>query len=198
MKLWIDAVAAIGSLLVAALAIWGEGIRAWLAPPKLELLPQTLRGVPALLTMPGIVVGGGPFPARYYHLKVVNRRPWLAAQDCRVLLTGMLRRGANGHFEEILWPVPFAFMWSGETPPPETKLLTDELVMDFGVIKEGGDRFIPILRGYPNNFDGYVYAGQAIRYELKISSLNFTSKKPQVLEVAWDGEHPVVRFVTEH
>ncbi len=190
MKLWIDAVAALGSLLVAALAIWGEGIKAWLAPPKLVLQPHTLKGAPALLAIPGVIIAGGPQPARYYHLKVVNRRPWLASKNCRVLLTGFLRRGADGEFQDVLWPVPFPFIWSGEEPAPEFKTVIDEQVVDFGRWVEGGVRFEPRLRSFPVNFDGTVSRGQAIRYELKISASNFVSRKPQVLQVDWRAIPP--------
>ena len=137
--------------------------------------------------------------ARYYHLRVVNVRPWLTVQNCRVLLTGLARRGADDKYQEIPFPVPFPFFWAGEerSRPVELRTISKELILDFGSLVEGESQFTPRLRGIPNNFDGYVKKGEAIRYELEIEASNFASERPQAFEVAWDSEYPIVTEIKE-
>jgi hypothetical protein len=58
-----EAVEAIGTVTVAILAIWGNGIRAFLSPPKLEIQPHNnLRGHFAKLVHAGVITAGGPVP----------------------------------------------------------------------------------------------------------------------------------------
>lgn len=189
MKIVLDAAVALGTLALAAAAIWGEKLRSWLAPPKLLLFPHTFRGTPALLTIPGVIMPSGGTRGMYYHLKVVNLRPWLSVENCRVLLTGLARRGPDNKFDSIPFPVPSPFIWSGENPSREPRTITKkEAIVDFGCLIEGRSRFEPHLHHAANNFNGYVAKGEALRYEVEIDAANFTSPKPQIFEVAWDGE----------
>lgn len=201
-KIVIDGLVAFGTLALAAAAVWGDWLRSWLAPPKLDLRLFTPQGVPALLktVFDGIAPPQTGTRATYFHLKVVNCRPWLAVDNCCVLLTGLHRRDDKGNFLEMIFPVPFPFIWSGEEPGPELKTVTDERVLDFGRTLEGAGRFEPRLRGAPNNFDsyGYVHRGEAIRYVLKIDATSFVSK-PYVFEVAWyGGDQPVISEIHDN
>ncbi|MEK6691066.1 MAG: hypothetical protein AABY78_07180 [Nitrospirota bacterium] len=49
MTFW-AAVGAIGSFIVALLAIYGEFFRAWLWGPKLKIIPENLKGDPTTIT----------------------------------------------------------------------------------------------------------------------------------------------------
>jgi hypothetical protein len=190
-KLLCDIGTAVGTLLIAALAIWGEKWRAVLAPPKIELRLHTPRGAQALVTLHGANNPGGGKPAKYYHLKAVNVG-WLTVQNCRVLLTGISKRGADDKYAPIAFPVPFPFIWSGEEPGPEAVTITTERVFDFGCLMEGGNVYQPRLRAAPNNFDGAVRRGEAVRYEVVVDASNYGSRTPHIFEVNWDGEYPVV------
>jgi hypothetical protein len=188
-KLVIDALAALATVAVAAAAIWGNWLRAWLSPPKIVLRLHTPDGTPALLA--------GGAHARYYHLKAVNARPWLTVENCRVLLMSVRRRGADAdRFTELEFPVPFAYLWSGEEPAPEVVTVTSHRVLDFGRVMDGRLLFEPRLRAVPNNFDGFVRKGEAVRYELTVEDSNLPASRPQVFEVTWGGQHPVVAEVT--
>jgi len=191
LKLIFEAGTAIGTVVVAILAIWGDQVRARLAPPKIKLQLHTFRGTPALLTIPGVNMPGGGKRARYYHLKAVNVGR-LTVQNCRVLLTGISKRGADGKYTPTAFPVPFPFVWSGEEPAPEAVTITTERVFDFGFVTEGSDVYQPRLRSAPNTFDGAVRRGEAVRYELVVDASNYGSPTPHVFEVTWDGEYPVV------
>jgi hypothetical protein len=176
---------AIGTLAVAVLAIWGERIRAVLAPPLLLLEPHNLTGDPTELRdgtqRPGI-------KALYYHLKVVNKRPWLPVSNCAVYLKGITRRGPDGLFHPVHMPVPLQFVWAPAETMPPVITVTGEHVLDLGRIIENSPQFQPMLYSYTNNFQGFVGRNEAIRYQLAIRGSNFTSKRYQAFEVAWDGK----------
>ena len=198
-NLVIDTAVAIGTLAVAALAIWGEKVRSWLAPPKLIIQPHTLRGTPTRLTIPGTVNPGGGQRAHYYHLKVLNVRPWLTVHNCRVLFSGVARRGPDGHFHSVPMAVPFQFVWAPERATPELLTITKERILDFARICEDAESVTPRLYEFPNDFQGFVKKDEAVRYQLQIDASNFASRKPQVFEIAWDGVwHPEVEKMEHH
>jgi len=94
---------ALGTLAVAALAIWGDWIRTRLAPGKLAI---------EIYEQDGTLTNQPPNRIYYYHLRVVNKRPWRRPENCRVLLKEMGRRGPNGIFQPIPVAVPLQFIWA--------------------------------------------------------------------------------------
>src|SRR5438552_14802219 len=93
MKCWeiiFSGLTAFGTLAVAALAIWGDYIRARLVPGRLAV---------EIYEKDGDTVGQPPNQIYYRHLRAVNRRPWRRPENCRVLLRAMSRRGPNGIFQ---------------------------------------------------------------------------------------------------
>ena len=175
----IEALVAAGTIAVAILAIWGEWFRSRLAPPKLTIRPHTLQGDPTR-TSEGK-------PVMYYHLKVVNQRPWLAVTNCRVLLMGLSRRGPDGLFHSVPMAVPLQFVWAPAETTPTVITLVKEHILDFGLLMKDGTRFVPALYSYSNNFQGYIHANEAVRFHVGIDATNFASSRYQVFEVAWDG-----------
>lgn len=186
----IQALTAFGTVAVAAVALWGEKARAWLSPPKVIIEPHNLEGDPTVLTGGQVVLIPSPgIRVMYYHLKVVNKRPWLTVHNCRVLLKHMSRRGPDGKFYAVRMPVPPQFVWALMGPKASDELtITNERVFDLGRVQENGNGFEPSLYVYPNNFSGFVRKGEAVRYGLEINASNFVSQKVQVFEVAWDGQ----------
>lgn len=184
----IEGLVAAGTIAVAVVAIWGDWIRSRAAPPKLVVRPHTIRGDPTRLTSPGVTIPGGGLRVMYYHLKVVNAHPWLAVHNCRVLLKGISRRGPDGRFHPVPMAVPIPYVWAPAEAMPQQVTIAKEQVMDFGCLAEGADHFRPLLQTYPNNFQGYVRKGEAVRYYLEVDATNFTSPRPHVFEVAWDGQ----------
>lgn len=173
---------ALGTIVVAILAIWGNLFRSILIPPKLKIVGQNLRGELTQLV-------GSNFNSRvvYYHLKVVNGRTWSTAKNCKVLLTEVHLRSPNGQFQRVSLNAFPSFRW---TPAELTGLTLDishEQIFDFGRVIENANRFEPTLSIYPNNFNGFVTANSVVRYTLKIVAEGYESKKTQVFEVAWNG-----------
>jgi hypothetical protein len=170
---------AVGTIAVAVMAIWGDYIRSKLAPPKLIIQPHNLRGTVTRFT-------GGP-RVIYYHLKLVNLRPWLTAKNCRVLLRAIHRRGPNHQFGQIPLPVPPQYVWAPAGFTPAVTEITKDQILDFGSLIEGETLFKPVLYFYPNDFQGFIEAHEAVRYSLEIIAQGYTAKRYQVFEVAWDG-----------
>jgi hypothetical protein len=191
-KLVIDGLVAAGTIAVAVLAIWGEQIRSILAPPKLLLQPHNLKGDPtrytSMVSFQGTLVPVGGDRVMFYHLKVVNLRPSLTVTNCQVLLKAMSRRGPDGQFHPVPLTVAIPFIWSLPDITPPLVTITKEQILDFGKIGENDGKFSPALRTITNNFGGYVATGEAVRYHLEIDGSNFASTRPQIFEVAWDGQ----------
>ena len=114
-------------------------------------------------------------------------RPWLSVKNCRVLLKGISRREVDHLFHPYPLVVPLQFQWAPASSSPSLVTITKEHVLDLGLALEGSERFVPALYNVPNKFDGFVEAGDAVRYELAIEADNYSSDRYQVFEVAWDG-----------
>jgi hypothetical protein len=181
-NIFIDILGVAGPLIVAAAAIWGNWLRAKLAPAKLVIEPHNLRGDPTVFGD----LKSGP-RVMFFHLKVVNKRPWLNVENCRVLLKGLSRRGPDGGFYPVPMSISIQFVWAPAEITPPVVTVVKEQIFDLGFIKEGDDKFIPRLFTYPNNFQGFIGKGEAVRYHMEIEGTNFASPRYQVFEVAWDG-----------
>jgi hypothetical protein len=171
---------AIGTIVVAILAIWGDSIRAKFNGPKLSLVPLNLKGLVVPLSDGKLSI--------YYHLKVENKRSTINATNCRVNLKKILRKGPNGDFLDERLIVPLTFKWGPSEITPLYVNLRKEQVLDFGIAIQGEDHFRPVLHSYTNNFKGLVRKGEVFRFGLEIVSDNFVSPKLQVFEVAWNGQ----------
>jgi hypothetical protein len=171
-------VAAIGSIAVAVLAIWGDLARYLLAGPKLALS----------LNNPC----GDLFPRRdgktayYFHLKVANRRLWSPAKDVRVLVERVARRRPDGLFvlEPLVYPLPLA--WTPSELRDFQRTIFNTEICDLGFLVEGADRFRLSTVIHPSNFQTDVVAKDALRLRIQASGQNAVSQ-PLFLEIAWDG-----------
>jgi hypothetical protein len=187
-KLVIDAAAALGTIAVAAMAIWGERIRAWVAPPKLRLLLRSQRGVPTELRYQGVNMAA-PIRALYIHIKVVNGRPWLPVRNCRVLLTGYSKRGPDRLFHSEDVPVPLQFPWAPNHSQAERfRTVVTFQVIDFVRAVEGQKYIGPELYDGVTSFKGYVEQGEAIRYQIEIDAPGLPMSVPQIFEISWSGQ----------
>jgi len=179
-SLIIQLLIALGTIAVAILAIWGGWVKMKVASPRLRIEPHNFKGTLTRFT-------GGP-RVIYYHLKVTNARHWVIPRNCRVILRSVLRRMPNNEFESVPVHVPPQFVWApAELTPPVIELSTQQ-VFDFGRVVENVGRFEPVLYSYPNDFNGFVQANEAVRYAIEIRADGFSARQLQVFEVAWNGK----------
>jgi hypothetical protein len=181
-------VVALGTLLSAILAIWGNWFRAKLVPPKLSIVvSQDLLGI-----LTDMHNGQRVQRAMYYLLKVKNAHPWSVAKNCRVLLTGISKQQRpNGDFQPLVPPViprQCQFTWSPAEKTPSLIDVSKEHVFDFGRVIAGDNMFTPVL--YWRSFDcrGCVKPNEALRYTLEISADGYSAKRCQTFQVSWDGQ----------
>ena len=175
----IQIVSIIGTLIIAILAIWGNWFRYKLAPPILKIEKHNLRGSLTTFT--------GGKKVIYYHLKVINKRNWVIAKNCRIILREMYKKLPNGDFKRLTLNVYPQLVWSNPTITPLFVDLTNEQVFDFGNLSEDSDNFKPVLYLYANDFEGFLKKDESIRYALEIVADGFKMKKYQIFEVSWNG-----------
>lgn len=180
MKVLSNWLVAIGTLLAVIVAIWGDCLRSKLAPPKLGFELYNTRGTVTKFTQGPRVI--------YYHLMVINSRPWFLAKNCQVRLVNISLRGPDNNFRPSPNPVPPTFVWSPAGLLPMATNIAKEQIFDFGRVAEGASEFEPVLHFYPNNFQGRIAANQAIRYTLEVVGDNVSKVDPLALEVAWNGK----------
>ena len=181
-----DWLTAVGTIAVAIVAVWGHWFKAKFFPTRATLEPQNLRGIVTHFT-------NGP-DVIYYHLKVVNKRPYFPLRNCRVLLVAIARRGSDMQFRPEPMPVPYQLMWApAETMPALTSVHAEQAV-DLGFLTKpdasGADRghFRPALYVGPDDFEGCGGPNEAVRYSLRIEADGAATARQSVVEVAWDGQ----------
>jgi hypothetical protein len=167
----IQALIAIGTIAVAVVAIWGDWFRSKFDPLELTIVKPTRMGDPTTFSPPmGSPAGTPSTRVMFYHLTVVNRRRWTAAENCRVMLVGLLRRDASLIFQPVPMPVPQQFVWAPAEITPPSITITREQVLDLGYISENGGNFVPCLYITPNNF-------QAMLVQMRRCAFSFRSKR---------------------
>ncbi len=179
-SLLIQFLTAVGTISVAVIAIWGDWLRATITPPRLKIFPLNTRGELTEFTNGNRVI--------YYHLKVVNSRPWAIARNCRVILKGISKELPNGEFQNQPLNSNPSFVWTPAEITPPVINLSREHTFDFGFLVENAKQYTPVLYIVPNNFKGLLNQGKKIRYFLQPTADNYLSEKNQVFEVAWDGK----------
>lgn len=174
---WAEILEAIGSLVVAVLAIWGDQVRAWLFGPKLEL--SLAHDVPDLTNR------NDGKKALFYHLRITNHGHTLA-EAVTVRCTSIWRKAADGKYrsEQLLYPV--LLRW---TPAELGRVLVSVRtsdVCDLGSLVENEARFEIAALVRPNNFRGSVAGNESIVVGIEAIGKNVTSK-PYFVEISWDG-----------
>ena len=172
--------AAIGTVAVAILAIWGEKIRAAVAGPKIEFGLNDPKG--------NLTIRANGKRTIYYHLQLLNRRAWSPASHTRVLVTAIEKKRPDGtYFPESLI-APLQLTWALPQFHELLPTIATRDVCDLGYLDEDSQRFELSLYIKPNNFTGFVEPGQSMRVKIIVAAHNYESKKPTVLEISWDGK----------
>ena len=174
-----QAVAAIGTLIIAVLAIWGDWFRARFAGPKLRTYLRSERG--------HLTTRANGVKTVYYHLIVVNDRRWSPARNVTVKLTGIESKAADGSYRQETLIHKLQLRWGHAEFHEISPTIGDDDQCDIGFLDEGSDKFIPVLYVMPNNFAGFVKKGESKRYTIEIAADNFHAEKPLVIVVSWDG-----------
>jgi hypothetical protein len=134
----------------------------------------------------------------YHHITVRNLRRWSPAKQVRLLVVGLAKRAPDGAFlpEPLAAPLPLTWAFTGGQERMPSVDRRD--VCEFGFLGEHADRFRLATGTFPDDFRGFVLAGEAMRVEVIASARNFRSRRPLTIEVSWDGGWADVREMHRH
>lgn len=180
----LDWLTAIGTLGAVWAAIWGDRFRDFLFAPSLDVTLFSADGE-------STVVGNGA-PVLLFHLRVRNLTPEHPAEETTASLVDV-RRLVSGTFRSVGATAPRPMRWAPAEHNPLAITIHDEALLDFGALyqsmrpidQQAG--FAPWLPSYPNNFDGYVSAGETVRYVVQVRARRQRELLRVTVEVHWDG-----------
>jgi len=174
----IQGIAAVGTIAVAVLLIWGEKAKYHLAPPKLALRIRNKEGE--------LTTTSGGSLVRYYHLVVSNNRKWGPARNVKVHLARVEILGPDHSWQEkrISGHVPFLWMWG--LYANEQVIVGTDVASDFLCITKGDEPKL-LVEIVPNNLDPNVHKGKRVRIHV-IAKSEQVESTPLVVEISWDGE----------
>ena len=170
---WIQLSVAIGTIIVAILAIWGRPITYFLGlGPKLHIWLEDPQG---------------EFykPVRYYHIKARNSHRWASATNVRVVISGIARPVANQDYVEQLLVGPLQLKRRFDKYHPQYSVLGPDATFDLGFIDAKKFRFVTYEE--PDIVLGAIEPNQRARIELRALADNAESQ-PLLLEISWDGK----------
>jgi hypothetical protein len=168
---------AIGTVAVAVAAIWGDWIRSKFAGPKLEL---------ALVNRWDRNTGNDGRRQIYCHLEVRNLRRWSPAKNVRVVVEGLAKRKPDGTFFPEYLVVPLQLTWGLPTFHELLPTIGPQDRCDLGLLQEGSGQFRLSTYIWPNNFRGFLAAGEAMQVRAVALGQDAASN-PLLLEISWDG-----------
>ena len=174
--------AAIGTVAVAILAIWGDRVRDYLLGPRLAL---------ALVNESGdLTQRANGARVYYFHLRVTNGNRRLPAQGVRVVVQGISKRAPSGAFVQQPLVYPLQLVWTPMEPGEIERTVVQNSTCDFGFLDETGNQraFQLAIALLPNNVRGHVGRDECVRFEVVATGQNVFSLKPTVVEVSWDGQ----------
>ncbi len=171
---------AVGTILVAIAAIWGDRLTSWLNPTRARIEPHNIKG------RKEVDAGWGGQIVRY-HLKVANKTRWKTLHNCRVLLTEVHRKDSNGKFQRDPLPVPRRFIWAPADLSPIAVTLSKDQIFDFGALSLSEAKFRPCLYPQGGELHAEVERDEVVRYRLEVVADNFQHRGTQLFEVAFDG-----------
>lgn len=172
--------AAIGTIAVAILAIWGDGVRALVAGPNLKLELYDPKG--------DLTVRQNGCKTYYYHLKVRNERKSSPARSTRIFVVEIQKKSADGTYYYLPHVAPLPLVWTHQRFHEFAPTIGPEDRCDLGHVDQGADRFKLELPYLPTNFDGHLASGESMRVSIKALAHNGEMKKPLVLQISWNGE----------
>lgn len=181
-SLVVNALGAAATLIAVIVAIWGERIRQIWTKLRLKIS----------LTEPVFNTTTQGVKGWYYLIRVANGRPSAPANNVRLLLTKLYKKGPDGLWREQKFSGPTQVSWRWPQSPPYATIGPDEW-STFGSLLENSN-FELKLYWYPNNLQPLIVSNDPTRLQFKAVS-DIAESAPLTIEVVWDGQW--VEGVTE-
>ena len=170
---------ALGPILVALVAVYGDRIRARLFGPRLAFDLEDASGHLAHRADGSKTI--------YYHIKVNNGKRRDPARNVRVVCIGIAKKAADLSFvaERVVYPVPLT--WTPADCTSAWQTVAGSSTCDLGYLEEAGGQFKLAHCFWPDGFPGYICANGAMRVTLAAEGDNVYSSAECEIEIAWDG-----------
>jgi hypothetical protein len=173
----VSVVLAIGTLALAAVALWGERLRQWWNRPRLRLS----LGDPNLTHLTPSKRKGW-----YYQLHIENDRIPSPAENVEVRLTHVYLKGPDDSWQEHHFSGPVQVMW--REPEARTRTIGPDAYATFAYLLE--DEVAAHLQLYwrPNNLEeaAKILPNRTMKLRFKVVS-NTAQSNELAIEIAWDG-----------
>ncbi len=181
---WVSFGGMLGTWVIAALAIWGDRIRAALFKPTLK---QVLLSSGGELTKQSFKEGDRYYEldARYFHLRVTNAS-WTPAHDVQVLLTAVEKPAPDGSPERI-YTGAIPLVWRHPQLYGVTRTVGSKTEADADLFFLRADRLQLLLMLVPNNLDN-TYQGETHIWVTTIARGVDGESAPLRLKIDWDGK----------
>lgn len=176
---------AIGTLLVAAVAVWKENFH---REPLLVLEAENLEGS----AVPLQHQDGSMVMSCYYHLRVRNQKTKVLVKNARVLFRS-IRFETPPNLRELHPPRPL--VWApaelGEAAPSFLRERTVDLIR---VLRNYAE---VVLQGSPFSGEHIIQWGQDARIILEVVADNYSRETFYELACAWQNSSPLTNFEQE-
>lgn len=176
-SLLINSAGVIVAILIVIIAIWGEKIRQKWNSPDLTITIDE----PTNNKTTNDVNGW------YYRIKILNKRESSPANNVRLLLTNVYKKGPDGKWIEKKFSGPTQVMWQWPRITPLYLTIGPDQSATFGSLLESTEHIDLKLYWYPNNLNNKIFENDHTL--LKFQAVSDTAvSNILIVEVAWDGK----------
>lgn len=148
---WVSAAVAIGTITAALVALFGQAFRSKFFPPRLALKLSVPEGEKARVCLTWFEQGESKErweDARYYHLRVSNKRRWSPANKVQVFLIRMEEPGPDGE-PQIAWTGDVPMRWRHQEVFPPARTIGPSADCDLcSVVKGKWLELLPLIAPY--------------------------------------------------
>jgi hypothetical protein len=172
---------AVGTLLTVVTALFGDKLRAYFFPPRLNVRLSRKEGERIELKDAGGKHAGWSY---YYFIHVWNARRWSPAEQTQVSLVRIEQPGPSGDFHTT-WSGDIPIQWRNQSYVPLLRTIGAPAECDFcRVEKTGTLQLLPLL--VPNNLKAEWRGGCKFVAHLQARS-TYADSPVLRLKVSWDG-----------
>ncbi len=185
MNWWVQLAVAVGTVGAVLVALFGQGFRAKYFPPKLSLTIPDPGGEKTIVrVVSGQIPEGRPEDARYYRIRVSNRRRWSPANQVQVVLLRVEEPAADGQFA-VSWAGDLPLTWTHQQLFPPLRTIGPDSQVDLcSVVKDKWLALHPLIAPYNLN----VQRRDPAKLILWVQAKSNECDSPVLrVHIAWDG-----------
>lgn len=176
-SLGIQVAGTIVAIAVVTVAVLGEKIRQWLSRSDITLA----------LREPSFTKTISQQKGWYYLLKVENSRRTCPAENVRVMMTKVYKKGPDGSWLEQRFSGPTQVKWQWPDTMPQFLTIGPEVNATFLAVLQGAGEIVLCMYWYPNNLTSTIRPNDPTRLCFKAVS-DIDESNEIIIDIAWDGK----------